>query len=671
MIGDDRIVERGHREEQLRASEGKYRRLLAILPIAAYLCDPEGYITLYNEQAVALWGRRPELGKERWCGSLRLFWPDGTPLPVEESPMAKALHGDQAVLGEELVIERPDGSRSYVLPYPDPIHDASGALIGAVNVLVDITARRQTEEALRESEYFSRKVMESSLTGIYVYDLASGQHLYINPEYERLTGYTLADLNTMGSEFLSTCFHPEETAQSLGHFDQLSRTRDGESVEVEYRYKRSDGRWIWCLSRDSVFSRDEQGNVRQLIGSFLDITQRKQTEEQLKAFNQTLEQRVVERTALAEWRASQLQRLAVELTQAEERERRRVARVLHDHLQQLLVATQLALGKTVSKVQDSGLASGLERARHLLAEAIEESRSLTAELSPPVLYDRGLAAGLEWLGRQTEDKYRLTVEVEADPMAEPTDDTIKVFVFEAAREFVLNAVKHGRATSVTIRLSNLDEDYIRLAVIDNGVGCVPERLSPRSNAGGFGLFSIRERLDLLGGRLEIASIPGQGTKATLTAPCKKTRRPVVAGVTRLTPDRTAPPEEPLPHEGRIRVLLADDHPMLRKGLAEMLLEQPGLDLIGEAGDGQEAVEMALQLRPDVVLMDVSMPRMDGIEATRRIKEAAPEICIIGLSMHNKDDMANTMRNVGASDYLMKTAAAEELIDAILNLCPQP
>jgi DNA-binding NarL/FixJ family response regulator len=117
--------------------------------------------------------------------------------------------------------------------------------------------------------------------------------------------------------------------------------------------------------------------------------------------------------------------------------------------------------------------------------------------------------------------------------------------------------------------------------------------------------------------------------------------------------------------------LVDDHPLLRKCLAELLFDQPGIDLIGEATDGEEAVEMALQLRPDVILMDVSMPKMDGIEATRRIKESAPDIRIIGLSSHERGEMESTMRNAGADDYLVKFAATEDWISAILNQCPQP
>jgi signal transduction histidine kinase len=182
-----------------------------------------------------------------------------------------------------------------------------------------------------------------------------------------------------------------------------------------------------------------------------------------------------------------------------------------------------------SKAQDEKLVTGIERTRNLLDEAIRESRSLTAELSPPVLYDRGLAAGLEWLGRQTEEKHRLRISVEADPTAEPKNDTIKVFVFQTARELILNAIKHGCATSVALRLSNVDEGHIRLVVTDDGVGCAPERLNPHDNAGGFGLFSIRERLDLIGGNLEITSVPGQGTKATITAPYNAIRSAGTAG----------------------------------------------------------------------------------------------------------------------------------------------
>ena len=153
-----------------------------------------------------------------------------------------------------------------------------------------------------------------------------------------------------------------------------------------------------------------------------------------------------------------------------------------------------------------------------MSEAIEESRSLTAELSPPILYDQGLVAGLEWLGWQTQEKFQLATSVEADPRADLKGEAIGIFVFQAARELILNAIKHGHATHVAIRLSYMDENHIRLVVTDDGVGCDPERLNSRSDSGGFGLFSIRERLDLIGGSLEITSVPGQGTKATIIAP---------------------------------------------------------------------------------------------------------------------------------------------------------
>ena len=120
-----------------------WRDLVRALPAAIYTTDARGRITFYNDAAAELWGSRPEIGKSEWCGSWKLYWPDGTPLPHDECPMAVALKTGRAVRGVEAVAERPDGTRVPFMPYPTPLFDASGRLIGAVNMLVDLTDRMQ------------------------------------------------------------------------------------------------------------------------------------------------------------------------------------------------------------------------------------------------------------------------------------------------------------------------------------------------------------------------------------------------------------------------------------------------------------------------------------------------------------------------------------------------
>jgi len=130
----------------LRERERRFRRLLDALPAAVYTTDAVGRITYYNEAAAVLWGRRPSLGTSEWCGSWKLFWPDGMPMAHNECPMAIALKEDRIVRGLEAAAERPDGSRVPFIPYPTPIHDESGKLVGAVNMLVDISDRKRAEE---------------------------------------------------------------------------------------------------------------------------------------------------------------------------------------------------------------------------------------------------------------------------------------------------------------------------------------------------------------------------------------------------------------------------------------------------------------------------------------------------------------------------------------------
>ncbi|WP_324876255.1 sensor histidine kinase [Methylocaldum sp.] len=140
----------------------------------------------------------------------------------------------------------------------------------------------ETEQKLKDGETFARKVLMSSLNGLYIYDIKTGTDTFINAQYTRLTGYTLDDLRAMSGPEFFALFHPEDQARVAAHLEDLTRIVNGDVSEIEYRFKTADGRWIWCLSRDSVFSRDPDGAVRQCIGAFLDITERKQAEEALR-----------------------------------------------------------------------------------------------------------------------------------------------------------------------------------------------------------------------------------------------------------------------------------------------------------------------------------------------------------------------------------------------------
>ena len=144
------VSERVRTALAMRESEQRYRSLIESLPAAVYTCDREGRVNLFNAAAADLWGREPELGKNLWCGSWKIFSPAGAPIPLDDCPMAIAIREGRSVRGREIIIERPDGTRRFVQPHPDPIFDANGRVIGAVNMLVDLTARKAAEDELEQ-----------------------------------------------------------------------------------------------------------------------------------------------------------------------------------------------------------------------------------------------------------------------------------------------------------------------------------------------------------------------------------------------------------------------------------------------------------------------------------------------------------------------------------------
>lgn len=589
---------------------------------------------------------------------------------------------------ERFMIRRyPDGPPEpvyfswWLLPVEVPGETEKGLL----NTAHDVTERKKAESALRESEERLKLAQEASHVGIYDRDLAADRSVW-NDELYRIYGLEPEHYENPSAVWFYNLIHPDDRAMIQQKLNQMISQKK-EEVKEDYRILRPDGEVRWVSER-GVITYNREGKPVRMIGTTVDITDRKESEELLRRSHEELEQRVRQRTeelgemvdqltrearqrAQAEerlshsydelqHRAEQLSRLASELTLAEQRERHRLAQVLHDHLQQLLVAAKMELGALLRGTENGDHEAAIDDAMKLLDEAIQESRSLSMELSPPVLHKKGLAAGLDWLSRWMQETYGLRVELETEPGADTQREDIRTLLFQSLRELLFNTVKHAGVDSAKVALRREGED-LQIILLDRGRGFDVETVWKKTAhaMGGFGLFSIRERMSLLGGRLEIESRPGEGSMFRLTVPIaeEQTEEPEAAAT-------EATQEKAVTHEQTTRILLVDDHAMVRRGMISMLKQDKSLTVIDEAGSGQEAIAKARQLKPDVILMDLSMPDMDGTEATRIIHEENPEIRIIGLSMYEEEMKARDVLGAGATAYVSKADPPAKLIAAI-------
>lgn len=619
-----------------RPSEPGVRQLLEMLPAAAYTCDADGLITYFNERAAELWGRRPKLNDsvDRFCGSFKLYAADGSPVRHDLCWMALALRDRQSYNGQEIVAERPDGTRHTVLAYASPMHDESGEIVGAVNVLVDITDRKRMEEALRASETHLRTVVDTTPDciktvapdGTIVSMNSAGLEIFETEQSDHIVGRSIFPLIA------------EEDRQAYRDFHD--RICQGERGTLEYELAVLKG------TRRRMETRAVP--LQAVDGSFLhlaitrDVTEERRNREALREADRRKDEFLAMlahelRNPLAPVRTAATL-LGMEGLDAESTgEARDILIKQVDHLARLvddlLDVSRIVQGKIDLRKEPVQLAN-------VVARAVEVSR--------PLIRERG---------------HEFTVSLPVEPVWLEADP---VRLSQVVSNLLNNAAKYTPRGG-HVRLSaarEADADGVAIHVHDTGAGIAPELLPhvfdlfvqgdssiDRAHGGlGIGLTLVKNLVELHDGSVLVRSAGvGRGSEFTVHLPT-------------IVPT-TAPDQRPfVPAMVRpLRVLVIEDNIGSAKILARMLEKFWGHE-VQIAYDGATAIDVASAFRPDLVLCDIGLPHMSGYDVARRLRALAEAsgALLVALTGYGAEADRRRSTEAGFDEHLVKPAGVETL-----------
>ena len=464
---------------KLEISERKHRELIENAHEGIWIIDEQGLIKFTNRRMREITGHEKLENKN----IQKLFNRDNWKL------MEKSLEENRRnnVAQQELELLCKNRGLAAVIMSSVPLFE-NGQFSGAFAMFSDVTA-------LRETERRSRKIFEEAAIGISLMDM-DGYHLDSNPALWEMLGYSKEELLLKSFKDI---IHPDDVSQSLGLFKDLALGKR-ESFSRETRYIRKDGQTVWGQVTVSVL-RGPGGESQFAIVMTQDITMRRKAEDEIRS-NQ-----------------ARLQSLASELSLTEERERRRLATDLHDHIGQALAVSKIKLGVLQKTAISPDIANPLGEVRELIEKMIQDTRSLTFELSLPVLYELGFEAAVEWFAKHIRTQYGLQVEVHKEMVPIPINDELKVLLFRSVRELMINIVKHAQARHAWVNIIRRNDGRVCIEVKDDGVGINGSQgYAGAESERGFGLFSIRERLHYLGGGVDVISGEDAGTQVTLMLP---------------------------------------------------------------------------------------------------------------------------------------------------------
>lgn len=475
---------------KLKEAESQLRQLLDTLPVGVAVVDRAGDVVLHNPASSRIWGRVIVPGQERYAKSEGFWHGSGKAISPEEWASRRAIAAGEISRDELIDINTFDGQRRTIENYAAPIRDQDGVITGAVIVNQDVTERVRAEEALRKTERVLIEAETLGQTGSWEQDLVTGQ--IFNSEANRRLFFGDDASKGVRLEDYVDVLHPDDRAWVIERRGQLlAGTGSG---DIEYRIVWPDGSLHWIFGRATVV-RDESGRPLRVYGTNADITERKHAEEELAR------------------RTQQLEALSRRLIEAQEAERRAVARELHDDFGQVLTALKLNLQRTGRDDAESiALVDG----------AITRMRELAQDLRPPLLDELGLEASLQWYVEREAKRAGLASRLALAPLAQRPPAAVETTCFRVVQEALTNVIRHARARRVEVELSAAG-DMLELVVRDDGQGFDVTAARKRAAQGGSqGLLSMQERVALAGGELEIDSATGRGT-------CIRVRLPLTVG----------------------------------------------------------------------------------------------------------------------------------------------
>ena len=363
-----------------------------------------------------------------------------------------------------------------------------------------------------------------------------------------------------------------------------------------------------------------------------------------------------------------LRQLSARLLKLQDEERRRIARDLHDTTGQKIAVLSMSLDR-LAKLVDTGkvdVKDALTESRDVVGKIGEEIRTLSYLLHPPLLDECGLASAVLWYaeGFKKRSGIHLSVSIDEELVRLTTD--AETALFRVLQESLTNVHRYSGSPSAEIRIFQ-SPSKVHLEIVDHGKG-VKGGTERSTFAGaptlGVGIPGMRERIRQLGGQLEV-EFSNEGTRVYATLPREASAEESAEQSSQLFRDKenfqANPRQRP---DVRKRILIADDHEVMRRGVRGLVESQEEWSVCGEAIEGNEAISKTKELRPDLLILDVSMPGMSGIEAALHILKDEPNTKILFFTMHDSPQMMREISNVGAWGYVAKARAGNDLVNAV-------